>query len=105
MKNCETAGLMPIEVVYATAEEQVLLALCVPEGTTAAEAVALSGLPQRFAALSGNLKLGVFGKVASAQTRLHPHDRVEVYRPLQVDPKQARRLRAQAKAEQGGSVD
>ncbi len=105
MRHCEAAALMPVEVVYATAQEQILLALCVPEGTTAAEALILSGLPERFAELSGSLKLGVFGKAVPPHTRLHPHDRVEVYRPLQVDPKQARRLRAQAKAEQGGSVD
>ena len=42
----------------------------------------------------GFVALAVFGVAASRETRLHPGDRVELLRPLQRDPKQARRLRA-----------
>jgi putative ubiquitin-RnfH superfamily antitoxin RatB of RatAB toxin-antitoxin module len=83
-----------IEVVYARQEEQVVIALTVPAGTTAGGAVERSGLAARFPEITGDLKLGVFGKAVTAETPLAPGDRVEIYRPLTADPKQARRGRA-----------
>jgi uncharacterized protein len=88
-------GLLSIEVVCATPAEQVLIALEVPSGTTAGEAVERSGILRRFPDLDrARLELGVFGRVAPATTVLGDGDRVEIYRPLEADPKQARRRRA-----------
>jgi uncharacterized protein len=87
-------GLVAIEVVYARPEEQVVIALNVPVGTTAGEAVERSGLATRFAEIGGEKKLGVFGKAVAADTPLAAGDRVEIYRPLEADPKQARRRKA-----------
>jgi putative ubiquitin-RnfH superfamily antitoxin RatB of RatAB toxin-antitoxin module len=87
-----------IEVVYALPEEQVIVALTVPPGTTVARAVERSGLVGRFPELAGAAKLGVFGQLVSSDTLVTPGDRVEVYRPLVADPKQARRRRAAGKA-------
>ncbi len=86
-----------VEVVFATAERQVLLALDVPVGTTAEQAVALSGIAAQFpeTAMSG-LKLGIFGKVVAGSRVLASQDRVEIYRPLLADPKTVRRERVEA---------
>ena len=90
-------GVLAIEVAYARPDEQVVVALSVPDGTTAGEAVERSGLAARFPEIAGDPKLGVFGKSVAADTPLATGDRVEIYRPLQADPKQARRGRAGGK--------
>lgn len=72
--------------------------LSVPEGSTLEQAVVLSGLLDRVPALRGApLDLGVWNVSAPAGQRVREGDRIEVYRPLKIDPKQARRLRAEAR--------
>lgn len=86
-----------VEVVFALPAQQVLITLVVPRGTTALEAVRLSGIAERFPEhpLSPEqLKLGIFGKAVKPDTVLREHDRVEIYRPLLADPKEVRRQRA-----------
>ena len=80
-----------VEVVYALAAVADAVTLSLPAGSTAAEAVAASGLPQ-FG------KIGIFGKLVEPGTRLADGDRVEIYRPLALDPKEARRRRAKKTA-------
>jgi putative ubiquitin-RnfH superfamily antitoxin RatB of RatAB toxin-antitoxin module len=94
-------GCIRIEVVLALPEEQFLLELEVPQGCTALEAFERSGLAGRHAgtdrAGSGVAPvLGVFGKVLEnpAEHVLASGDRVEVYRPLAIEPRDARRRRA-----------
>jgi hypothetical protein len=87
--------LIAIEVAYAEPDIQLVVPLHVAAGTEAAEAVRQSGLLERFPGIDLNdLSLGVFGVPVSPAARLSQGDRVEIYRPLQVDPKQARRNRA-----------
>ncbi|HXF65532.1 MAG TPA: RnfH family protein [Burkholderiales bacterium] len=84
-----------VEVVYALRDEQVLVALEVEQGTTVREAVERSGLPERFPGLQiAPGRVGVFGRVVPLEFRLRDGDRVEIYRPLLADPKQARREKA-----------
>jgi putative ubiquitin-RnfH superfamily antitoxin RatB of RatAB toxin-antitoxin module len=84
-----------VEIVYALPERQTLLALYVPAGTTLAGAVSASGITTLHPVLVvGCTKVGIFGKLATADTVLHGGDRVEIYRPLVADPKEARRARA-----------
>jgi len=88
-------GAIAIEVVYALPERQSLVALAVPRGTTARVAVTLSGMQQRHPEIvATRYKLGIFGKRVSADAVLNNGDRVEIYRELTADPKEARRLRA-----------
>lgn len=94
---------IPIEVAFALPERQAVVALSVPLGTTASEAVALADLPARFPelpaeALAG-VDLGIFGKRLREPGghRLRAGDRVELYRPLLIDPKRARLARAASK--------
>jgi uncharacterized protein len=77
-----------IEVAYATPEQQVIIALDVPYNTTIATAIELSGLKVEAAAV------GIFGKSCDLQHIVQVGDRIELYRPLVHDPKEARRQRA-----------
>lgn len=91
----EGGGAIEIEVVFAKPEEQVVVQLQVPEGAMAERAVYLSGLTQRFPEINlSELKIGVFGVVCKLDHVLKQGDRVEIYRPLLHDPKEARRQRA-----------
>lgn len=87
---------MQIEVAYAKPEEQVIVALEVGADTTVAEAIRQSGLLQRFPEidLETSNKVGIFGKVCGLEQTLKAGERVEIYRPLLADPKEARRNRA-----------
>ena len=87
--------MISVEVVYATSEQQNLCKVDVLPNATIAEAIAASGLLQQFPEIDlEQQRVGVFGERLDLQHRLTEGDRVEIYRPLQVDPKEARRLRA-----------
>jgi putative ubiquitin-RnfH superfamily antitoxin RatB of RatAB toxin-antitoxin module len=85
---------MKVAVAYALADRQTLLRLEVPESCTVEEAIRQSGIlalhPDIDLAVN---RLGINGKVKPPGTPLHPGDRVEIYRPRQADPKEARRQR------------
>ena len=86
---------MNIEVAYAGPEGQWLVALEVPEGTTALDAVVRSGVPEKLRGFDpSSSRLGVFARPVSHEAILRDGDRVEIYRPLLADPKSARRARA-----------
>lgn len=85
-----------VEVVYAQPDEQILLKQSVPAGTTVAEAIHASGVLVRYPEIDlAHNKLGIFGKLAKADTVLRDKDRIEIYRPLIADPKEVRRKRAE----------
>lgn len=71
------------------------VALLVPPGTTVGDALKASGLLQRHALMTEGLRVGVWGKLRETGSILRERDRVEIYRPLIVDPKEARRQRYQ----------
>ncbi|MDF4003871.1 RnfH family protein [Luteibacter sp. PPL552] len=85
---------MNVEVAYAGPEGQAVLSLRVPAGCTAWEAVELARprLPAGVEADPG--RLGVFATKVAADRVLEAGDRVEIYRPLALDPMEARRRRA-----------
>lgn len=84
-----------VEVVYAMPDRQVLEKLDVPDGTTVGEAIARSGIPGRFPRLRiASGQVGIFGRLVDLDAPLREGDRIELYRPLIADPKQARRERA-----------
>jgi putative ubiquitin-RnfH superfamily antitoxin RatB of RatAB toxin-antitoxin module len=67
-------------------------ALSLPAGSTLADALSRSGITQRHPA-SVDWTAGVWGRAQVLGASLRDGDRVEVYRPLTVDPKEARRQR------------
>ena len=83
-----------VEVCYARADVQAVAALKLTRGSTARDAVEQSGLAHRFPELDGTQPLGVYGKRVADDYTLQDGDRVEILRPLTVDPKEARRRRA-----------
>lgn len=86
--------LIHVEVAYALADQQVILDLDVPLGTTAEQAVVESGVLDTFSDIDlEKNKLGIFGKLTKKTTELKQGDRVEIYRPLIADPKEVRRQR------------
>jgi putative ubiquitin-RnfH superfamily antitoxin RatB of RatAB toxin-antitoxin module len=86
---------IPVEVAYGRADEQVILDIKVPIGTTVEQAIHLSGILDNFPEINlEENKVGVFGKLVGLQDALRPRDRVEIYRPLIADPKEIRRRRA-----------
>ncbi|TVT33001.1 RnfH family protein [Marinobacter vinifirmus] len=92
---------MQVEVAYARPDKQQIVPVKVPEGATALEAVKLSGIVDIFPEIEPDaIDMGVFGKVIKdpASHELREGDRVELYRPLKIDPKQARLNRAKKKA-------
>lgn len=86
---------MKVRVVYSDQARQVQQwQLDLAAGATVAEAIQHSGVLQAFAQLHlPDLSVGVWGRKASLGQVLQADDRVEIYRPLQVDPKVARRER------------
>jgi len=95
MASAEPAGAVPVELVYAEGPHRVMrLQLALPVGTTVAEALLASGWATLLGAEQfAGLRAGVWGRPCEPGTVLRPQDRVELYRPLQVDPKEARRQR------------
>tara|TARA_Y100001934_G_scaffold249498_1_gene310972 strand:+ start:931 stop:1269 length:339 start_codon:yes stop_codon:yes gene_type:complete len=90
-------GLLAIEVAFALPDVQVVLELTVPEGTTLAQAVEQADIQSYFPDTDlAPLPKGIFGEVRPDDTVLAAHDRVEIYRPLERDPKRARRERVAA---------
>ena len=92
------SGQITVEVAYAEPTRQLIVSLRAAPGTTAMQAVRQSGIRDEFPALGGEaeLELGIFAKQCAHDTVLRPGDRVEIYRPLTIDPKEARRLKAEA---------
>jgi putative ubiquitin-RnfH superfamily antitoxin RatB of RatAB toxin-antitoxin module len=94
--------LINIEVAYAAVDDQALLGLQVPEGTTVAQAIEMSGIAQRFPTVNfSQCPVGIFSSLLNspAEHVLQSGDRIELYRPLLADPKEVRRLRAAKAAE------
>jgi uncharacterized protein len=84
-----------VEVVYAAAPHRVTrVSLRLPAGATVSQAIRASGVVEQLPADElARLEAGVWGRVVPGDTVLHDGDRVELTRPLCVDPKEARRLR------------
>ena len=81
-----------VEIVLALEDEQVLLSMSLESGATIAEALAKSELQERFAGQNIDaMQTGVWGRRVNRDYRLEAGDRVELYRPLRQDPRDARR--------------
>ena len=96
-----SADLLEVEVVYARPEQQVLIQVSVPAGSTARDAIVCSNI---FSETSGldveTLAVGIFARRVTLDYILKAGDRVEIYRPLTMSPVEARRWRAKLKTPQ-----
>ncbi len=100
---------IPVEVAYALPDDQLILKLEVPEGSTAELAIRESGILERYPDIDlAQQKIGIFGKLKKLNEVLRSGDRVEIYRPLIADPKEVRKQRAaegKKMKKGGGSLD
>ena len=88
------AGVVRVEVAYATPVQQAVIELHVPATATVEEVIQQSGILARFPEIDlKHASVGIFGEVARLGDRVHDDDRIEIYRPLIADPKEARRRR------------
>ena len=94
----ERAMILNVSVAYAGPEWFGEVALGMPTGASARDAIAASGIERHIKYFSIDAVVcGVWGKVRSADYVLREGDRVEIYRPLQADPKDARRAKVNTK--------
>ena len=90
---------MKVSVVYASVNEQIELFVDVEEGCIVEQAIMRSGMLERFPDIDLSVNaVGVFSEKVSLDAPLHAGDRIEIYRPLIIDPKDARRLRAKKRS-------
>ncbi|MCX7087968.1 MAG: RnfH family protein [Methylococcales bacterium] len=88
-------ALITIEVAYARPEAQVLIELAVPVGCTVLQAIETSGILQQNLEIDLAVnQVGIFSQPCTLQHILQAADRIEIYRALLHDPKDARRNRA-----------
>jgi putative ubiquitin-RnfH superfamily antitoxin RatB of RatAB toxin-antitoxin module len=87
--------MVNVEVAYAKPEEQMIVALAMEEGATVEAAINASGLLERFPEIAlSERNVGIFGIASKQDQPVSEGDRIEIYRPLVHDPKEARRQRA-----------
>ena len=83
-----------VEVVYAKAHAQEVIPLEIDADSSVESAIAASGLLQQYPEIDLALtRIGIWGRAVNADAPLRDLDRIEIYRPLQADPKLARRRR------------
>ena len=96
--------LIHLEVVYGTPIQQLLVAVSVPGGTTCAQAIAVSGVSDRFPGENlKSLPIAIWGKVVCSDQQPKDRDRIEILRPLTIDPREARRQLAMMGDFMGGA--
>lgn len=90
-----TGRRIAVEVAYATPAVQALVTVALHEGATVAQAIGASGLLARFPEIDlSRQAVGIHGRRVRLSDPVAEGDRVEIYRPLQADPKEMRRERA-----------
>lgn len=94
-ENTRSMRLMALEVAYATPGRQLIVKVQAPPGTTVAQAIEISAIRQQFSQIEPQPVVGVFGRKVALDYPLSTGDRVEIYRSLMADPKEARRQKAE----------
>jgi hypothetical protein len=93
-----SADEIDVDVVYAAPTRQFAKKLSLPAGSSVEQAIRASGLLEELPGLDlARQRVGIFGEPVQLDDRLQGGERVEIYRPLLADPKEARRRRAKAK--------
>lgn len=87
--------MVKVELIYSAADKSLVhRALSLPLGATVADAIHQSGVLLTHPEVK-DLPVGIFAKIVTRDRVLKPGDRIEIYRPLTLDPKEKRRQRAQ----------
>jgi putative ubiquitin-RnfH superfamily antitoxin RatB of RatAB toxin-antitoxin module len=92
VQSMPAVDLLRVRVVYALPHRQIVVDVTLEQGATVGEAVAKSQLQQRYPQTASEpLTCAVFGRIVALSDSLRDGDRVEILRPLLVDPKEQRR--------------
>ena len=84
-----------VEVAYALPHEQLIIPITMPPEANLEAAIAASGILDKFPEIDLSVnQIGIFGKLSKLDAPLRNLDRIEIYRPLVADPKEARKQRA-----------
>ena len=90
--RASTPEQLQVEVIYARPDVQKPIEVLVPKGATVRAAIERSRIGETYPEIDLAVnKVGIFGELCSLDDTLQAHDRVEIYRPLLIDPKEARR--------------
>lgn len=85
--------MISVEIVYANKEKQRRLNIKIPENYTVKQAIEASGILKEFSEISlEEQPVGIFSQKISLSDNLKSGDRIEIYRPLIIDPMSKRRL-------------
>jgi uncharacterized protein len=87
-----------VSVAWATPDVQDVVPVDLPAGATVGAAIAASGLLDRYGVARDSVRPGIRGRLVRDDAVPEDGDRIDLCRPLAVDPKEARRLRAAARA-------
>ncbi|MBK2295590.1 RnfH family protein [Francisella philomiragia] len=95
---------MKVEVIYALPNEQKSFYVESDDSLTVRQAIIESKILDAYSELDiiENLKVGIYGQMIDLDHVLEDRDRIEIYRNLTIDPKQARMLRAEQKRKREG---
>ncbi len=85
---------MRVEIVLALPQRQESREIDIDEGASVSDVIRISKLAQAFPEQDlAAMQAGVWGRPVERDQLVRDGDRVELYRPLLVDPKEARRLK------------
>lgn len=88
--------MIQIEVTFADQHNQIVIPVMITKPCSIETAIQHSGILLHFPSIDlTKNKVGVFGKICPLNTIIQPGDRIEIYRPLTIDPKKNRRNRAE----------
>lgn len=106
-ETCSGHGkALKIEVVFALPERQELISLTLDAGTTVETAISVSGIGDRFPEEDlSTYQVGIWGRIVNRDHPLENGDRLELYRPLSMDPRDARRKLAARGLSMGARID
>ena len=85
-----------VAVAWISPKEQEVVSLELPAGATVASAISASKLASSYKLSLDTARVGINGRIARLDSKIADGDRIEVYRPLIIDPKEARRARGNA---------
>ena len=84
-----------VELVFAMPDKQVLRSVTLAEGSSVDDVIAMGNLLRDFPELAlEDMQAGIWGRPVDRDHVVREGDRVELYRPLEMDPREARRLKA-----------
>ncbi len=97
-ESSQLSSVLHVQICYAKPGMQILHDIDVVPGTTLQQAIMQSGILQRVPEIDlSTHSVGIYSKPKTLDTPLRNHDRIEIYRPLLIDPKESRRRRADIK--------